>query len=94
MIKTIVNKKDELYKIMNKTFDPKQLALEQAEAYRGYIYSKLSDLMAEIADVDENTDVEKFAEEYCFDSPSGDVGVKTTVLLILDMKTMQILLRR
>ena len=72
MIKTIVNKKDELYKIMNKTFDPKQLALEQAEAYRGYIYSKLSDLIAEIADVDENTDVEKFAEEYCFDSPSGD----------------------
>ena len=50
-------KKDELSKIMNKTIDPKQLALEQAEAYRGYIYGKLSDLMAEIADVDENTDV-------------------------------------
>ena len=72
MIKTIVMKKDELSKIMNKTIDPKQLAFEQAEAYRGYIYSKLSDLMAEIADVDENTDVEKFAEKYCFDSPSGD----------------------
>ena len=72
MIKTIVMKKDELSKIMNKTIDPKQLALEQAEAYRGYIYSKLRDLMAEIADVDENTDVEKFAEKYCFDSPSGD----------------------
>lgn len=72
MIKTIVMKKDELSKIMNKTLDPKQLAFEQAEAYRGYIYSKLSDLMAEIADVDENTDVEKFAEKYCFDSPSGD----------------------
>jgi hypothetical protein len=65
-------KKDELSKIMNKTIDPKQLAFEQAEAYRGYIYSKLSDLMAEIADVDENTDVEKFAEKYCFDSSSGD----------------------
>ena len=65
-------KKDELFQIMNKTIDPKQLALEQAEVYRGYIYSKLSDLMAEIADVDENTDVEKFAEKYCFDSPSGD----------------------
>lgn len=72
MIKTIVMKKDELFQIMNKTIDPKQLAIEQAEAYRGYIYSKLSDLMAEIADVDENTDVEKFAEKYCFDSPSGD----------------------
>ena len=71
MIKTIVNKKDELCKIMNKTFDPKQLALEQAEAYRGYIYSKLSDLMAEIADVDENTDVEKFAEKYCFGGRLG-----------------------
>ena len=65
-------KKDELSKFMNKTIDPKRLALEQAEAYRDYIYSKLSDLMAEIADVDENTDVEKFAEKYCFDSPSGD----------------------
>ena len=72
MIKTIVNKKDELSKIMNKTIDPKQLAFEQAEAYKGYVYSKLCDLMAEIADVDENTDVKKFAEKYCFDSPSGD----------------------
>lgn len=65
-------KKDELFKIMNKIIDPKQLALEQAEAYKSYIHSKLNDLMAEIADVDENTDVEKFAEEYCFDSSSGD----------------------
>lgn len=72
MIKTIVMKKDELSKIMNKTIDPKQLAFEQAEAYRAYIYNRLSDLMVEIADVDENTDVEKFAEKYCFDSPSGD----------------------
>ena len=72
MIKTIVMKKDELSKIMNKTIDPKQLAFEQAEAYRGYIYNKLSDLMVEIADVDENTDVEKFAEKYCFDSQAGD----------------------
>lgn len=72
MNKTTVMEKDELYKIMNKTIDPKQLALEQAEAYKGYIYSRLSDLMAEIANVDENTDVEKFAKKYCFDSPSGD----------------------
>lgn len=72
MIKTIAMKKDELSTIMNKTIDPKQLAFEQAEAYRGYIYNKLGDLMVEIADVDENTDVEKFAEKYCFDSPSGD----------------------
>lgn len=72
MNKTTVMEKDELYKIMNKTLDPKQLALEQAEAYKGYIYSKLNDLMTEIAGVDENADVEKFAEKYCFDSPSGD----------------------
>lgn len=72
MNKTTVMKKDELYKIMNKTLDPKQLALEQAQAYKNYICSKLSDLIAEIADVDENTDVEKFAKKYCFDSPSGD----------------------
>lgn len=72
MIKTITMKKDELSKIMNRTIDPKQLALEQAEAYKGYICNKLSELIAEVADVSEITDVEKFAEKYCFDSPSGD----------------------
>ncbi len=72
MIKTIAMKKDELSKIMNRTIDPKQLALEQAEAYKGYICNKLSELIAEVADVSEITDVEKFAEKYCFDSPSGD----------------------
>lgn len=72
MIKTIVMKKDELSKIMNKTIGPKQLALEQAEAYKGYICNKLSELIAEVADVSEITYVEKFAKKYCFDSPSGD----------------------
>ena len=72
MIRAIVMKKDELSKIMNRTIDPKQLALEQAEAYKGYICNKLSELIAEVADVSEITDVEKFAEKYCFDSPSGD----------------------
>lgn len=74
MIKTIVMKKEELFKIMTRTIDPKQLALEQAEAYKGYICNKLSELIAEVADVDEHTDVEKFAEKYCFDSQSGDYG--------------------
>lgn len=72
MIKTIVMKREELSKIMNKTIDPKQLALEQAEAYKGYICNKLSELIAEVADVSEITDVKKFAEKYCFDSQSGD----------------------
>lgn len=72
MIRTIVMKKEELFKIMTRTIDPKQLALEQAEAYKGYICNKLSELIAEVADVSEITDVEKFAEKYCFDSPSGD----------------------
>ncbi len=74
MIKTIVMKKDELSKIMNKTIDPKQLALEQAEAYKGYICNKLSELITEVADVSEITNVKKFAEKYCFDSLSGDYG--------------------
>lgn len=72
MVKDIDKKKEELSKIMNKTIDPKQLALEQAEAYKGYICNKLSELIAEVADVSEITDVEKFTEKYCFDSPSGD----------------------
>lgn len=72
MIKTIAMRKEELVKIMNRTIDPKQLALEQAEAYKGYICNKLSELIAEVADVSEITDVEEFAEEYCFGSPSGN----------------------
>lgn len=72
MNKDLVMKKDELFKIMNRTIDPKQLALEQAEAYKSYICNKLSGLIAEVADVSEITDIEKFAEKYCFDSPSGD----------------------
>ena len=81
MIKTIVMKKDELSKIMNKIIDPKQLALEQAEAYKGYICNKLSELIAEVAAVSEITDVEKFAEKYCFDSPSGDyMGLDNSVI--------------
>lgn len=72
MVKDIDKKKEELSKIMNRTIDPKQLALEQAEAYKGYICNKLSELIAEVADVSENTNVKKFEEKYCFDSQSGD----------------------
>lgn len=59
--------KNDITKIMNQTFNPKDIAKEKHDAYKKYIISVLSNIVKEIEK--ENY---KRVKDFCFDSPAGD----------------------